>query len=214
MTSLVTECRQYSNYKPGISLCNCSTRVINSPCLLRHSTMYSVAKYWRTCRRNGDRRASHSSGQIGTWVALVSLLLAAKERNTGKCKGQVHHGRGHEGPEGKQRYSYALSLTSALDGGGWSTPRPSCFIPGKETRYPLCRRLGAHQGRSEHRRKTSPSPGFDPPTVQPVASRYNNYSIPAHIIEKCKSKDAMYQENKLTRKRLVRAKRGERRLPS
>jgi hypothetical protein len=28
-------------------------------------------------------------------------------------------------------YSSTLSLTSALDGGGWSTPRPGRFIPGK-----------------------------------------------------------------------------------
>jgi hypothetical protein len=25
---------------------------------------------------------------------------------------------------------------------GWSTPRPGRFTPGKETQYPLCRRLG------------------------------------------------------------------------
>jgi hypothetical protein len=29
----------------------------------------------------------------------------------------------HDDPEGEQRYSSTLSLTSALDGGGWSTPR-------------------------------------------------------------------------------------------
>jgi hypothetical protein len=29
------------------------------------------------------------------------------------------------------RYSSTLSLTSALDGGGWSTPHPSRFTPGK-----------------------------------------------------------------------------------
>ena len=29
-------------------------------------------------------------------------------------------------------YSYSLSLTSALDGGGWSTPRPCRFTPGKD----------------------------------------------------------------------------------
>ena len=29
---------------------------------------------------------------------------------------------GHEGPEGKQRYSSTPSLTSALDMDGWSTP--------------------------------------------------------------------------------------------
>jgi hypothetical protein len=47
----------------------------------------------------------------------------------------------HEGPEGEQRYSSTLSLTLALDEGGWST-RPSRFTPGKETWYPLYRRLG------------------------------------------------------------------------
>ena len=28
----------------------------------------------------------------------------------------------------------------------------------------------------------TPPPGFDPPTVQHVASRYTDYAIPAHII--------------------------------
>ena len=31
-------------------------------------------------------------------------------------------------------YSSALSLASAVDGGGWSTPCPGHFTPGKETR--------------------------------------------------------------------------------
>jgi len=50
------------------------------------------------------------------------------------------------------------------------TPRP-LFIPWK-TCYPLYRRLGDPQGRSGQVRKISPPPGFDPRTVQPVASRY------------------------------------------
>jgi hypothetical protein len=33
---------------------------------------------------------------------------------------------------------------------------------------------------AERVRKISPPPGFDPLTVQPVASRYNDYAIPAH----------------------------------
>jgi hypothetical protein len=41
----------------------------------------------------------------------------------GKSKGTGHTRTGHEGPEGKYRYSSTLSLNSALDG-GWSTPRP------------------------------------------------------------------------------------------
>ena len=32
--------------------------------------------------------------------------------------------------------------------GGWSTPRPGRFTPGKETRYPLHMRLGGPHGRS------------------------------------------------------------------
>ena len=33
-------------------------------------------------------------------------------------KDKVHSRTGHEGPEGELRYSYSLSLTSALDGAG------------------------------------------------------------------------------------------------
>ena len=45
-------------------------------------------------------------------------------------------------------YNSTLSLTSAPDGCGWSTPRPGRFTSGKETRYPLYRRLGGPQGQS------------------------------------------------------------------
>ena len=79
--------------------------------------------------------------------------------------------------------SLALSLTSALDGDGWSTPRPGRFTPEKETWYPLYRRLGGPQGRSGPARKISPPPGFDPRTVQPATSRYTDYTIPAHHIK-------------------------------
>ena len=37
------------------------------------------------------------------------------------------------------------------------------------------RRLGGPQGRSGQVWKISPPPGFDPRTVQPVASRYTDY---------------------------------------
>jgi hypothetical protein len=36
------------------------------------------------------------------------------------------------------------------------------------------------QGRSGRLRKISPPPGFDPRTVQPVASRYTDWAISAH----------------------------------
>ena len=47
----------------------------------------------------------------------------------GKGKGKVHPTTGHEGSEEKQRYSSILSLISALDWGGCSTPQPGRFTP-------------------------------------------------------------------------------------
>jgi hypothetical protein len=51
-----------------------------------------------------------------------------------------------------------------------ATPRP--LYPRGKTRYPLYRRLGGPHGKSVWVRKISHPPGFDPRTVQPVASRY------------------------------------------
>ena len=53
----------------------------------------------------------------------------------------------------------------------------------EKTRYPLCMRLGGPQARSGRVRTTSPSPGFDLRTVQPVASRYKDFSLPIHTGE-------------------------------
>jgi len=58
---------------------------------------------------------------------------------------------------------------------------PAVLPPGK-TRYPLYWRLGGPQGRSGWLWKMSPLPGFNPRTVQPVASRYTDYAIPAHTM--------------------------------
>jgi len=73
-----------------------------------------------------------------------------------------------------------LSLTSAVDGGGWSALNPGRSLRLGKTRYPLYRRLGGPQGRSGRVQKISPPPGFDHRTVQPVASRYTDCAIPAH----------------------------------
>lgn len=44
---------------------------------------------------------------------------------------------GHEGTEREGTYSLNLSLTSALDGGGCSVPRPGRLFPGKVSWYPF-----------------------------------------------------------------------------
>jgi len=91
----------------------------------------------------------------------------------GTIKGKGHPRTWHKGPEGEYRYSSTLSLTSALDGVGGKRHAPAALSPGN-TRYPLYRRLGGPQGRSGQVRKISPPTGFDPRTVQPVASRYTD----------------------------------------
>ena len=53
---------------------------------------------------------------------------------------------------------------------------PGRKLPPGKTRYPLYRRLGGTQGWSGRVRKISPPPGFDPRTVQPVGSSYNDYA--------------------------------------
>jgi hypothetical protein len=78
----------------------------------------------------------------------------------GKGEGKVRPRTGHEGPEGKQMYSSTLPSTSALEGGWVSTPRPGRFTPGKETRYPLHRKLDGPQGLLDGCGKSRPPTGI------------------------------------------------------
>jgi len=97
-----------------------------------------------------------------------------------KGKGTFHPITGYEGSEEEQRYSSTLSLTSVLDGVDVQRHVQAALPPGK-TRYPLYRRLGGPHSRSGQVRKISPPPGFDPRTIHPVASRYTDWDIPAHV---------------------------------
>ena len=67
-------------------------------------------------------------------------MLGGKKKEC-KGKGKVHRRTGHEGREAEQKYSCTVSLTSALDGGGWSTPRPGRFNPGKDA-VPIVQEAG------------------------------------------------------------------------
>ena len=104
----------------------------------------------------------------------------------------------------KLKYSCTPSLTSALDMGGWSAPRPVRFTPRKETQYPLYKRLGGSQGRFGHVRKISSQPRFDHRTVQSAASRCTVYTTPVHSsLSKLKKKQtqcsfALLHDNKDT----------------
>ena len=54
-----------------------------------------------------------------------------------KVKGPVHSRISHEGPEGEWKYKSTLPLTSALDGCGWSVPRPGRFAPPPPPKDPV-----------------------------------------------------------------------------
>ena len=66
---------------------------------------------------------SYRQGLIVVVVVIVT---------TTKIKGKVLPKRGHQGPDEECRYRSTFSLTSALDGGGWLTPRPGRFTPGND----------------------------------------------------------------------------------
>ena len=75
-------------------------------------------------------------------------------------------------------YPYSISV---LVRGEWPTPRPERFTAGKESRYPLHRRLVGPRDRSGCVRKVSPPPGLESRTMQPVASLDTDYANPAAL---------------------------------
>ena len=113
----------------------------------------------------------HARNLFQTSVASFSWHIKGKGhpcKALRLCTGRTAH-RGSRG--------IAIPLHDHGTRRGWGfslTPRP-LFTPGK-TRYPLYTRLGGPQGRSGQVRKISPTPGFDPRTVQPVASRYTDWA--------------------------------------
>jgi len=67
-----------------------------------------------------------------------------------------------------------------VDGGEWLTACPGRITRGKENRYQLYRRQGGPQTQSGRVRNISPSTGYDPLIVHPVASRYTDHAVPAN----------------------------------
>jgi hypothetical protein len=67
-------------------------------------------------------------------------------------------------------------------GVGGQLHAPAALPPGKRPGTHFTGGWVGPQGRSGRVRKISPPPGFDPRTVQPVASRYADWAIPAHLL--------------------------------
>ena len=90
---------------------------------------------------------------------ISEILKISCTRSKCQDKSKVRLRTGHKGTEGEQRST--LSLTSLLEGGAWSTPRPRPLYPATETRYPFCRGLGRPQGQSGRVRNILSPLGFD-----------------------------------------------------
>ena len=103
---------------------------------------------------------------------------------------EFHSRTGHDGQESQYRYSTTVSLTLALEAGGWSTPRPGRFTPRKKTRYPYYKRLGGHQGRSGWVQKISHPPAFCPRTVHSVWNLCTKFAVT--ILYLCSKKRRQY----------------------
>jgi hypothetical protein len=135
-------------------------------------------------RANGEvwlcetNKESNRVGKYVIWFYSTSVSMVTGTycittgKGKGKGKGKLHARTGYEGPKGEQRYSPTLSLTSALDVGGQR--HAPANLPPRKNRYPLCRSLSGPDGHSGCVWKISPTPGFDPQTVQPLASRYTD----------------------------------------
>ena len=73
-------------------------------------------------------------------------------------------------------------------------PRPSHFTPRKGAQYPLYRRLGGPQGQSEQVGKISLPSGYDPRTVQPVATRPTRERERVTVLPRCETSHILSYE--------------------
>ena len=89
------------------------------------------------------------------------------------AKGKVHPKTVYEGLEGEHRYSSTVSLTSALDAGGWLTPRHWPLNPRERDPVPIVQEAGWAPGPVW----MGSAPGFDHWTIQPPASHYTDFTV-------------------------------------
>jgi hypothetical protein len=88
-----------------------------------------------------------------------------------------------EDTKGRYRYSYTLSLTSAIGGGGWWTSRPRPLYSREVDTLPIVKKGGwAPRAGLDGCVKSRPYQDSIPPTVQPVARRFTDWAISSHSI--------------------------------
>ena len=107
----------------------------------------------------------------GVEVQILSFLISALVEY--RQVSPFHRPRRPVGRVEVQLYSIFDLGTRRGEG---SASRPGRTLPPGKIQYPFYRRLGGFQDRSGQVRKISPPPGFDPRTIKPVGSRYNDYA--------------------------------------
>ena len=84
-----------------------------------------MLKFKRKFRRQRVKRAVRR-------ISFCCILVDTPD-TLEKTRGQVYLRTGHEGPKGEKKYSPTLSLSSALDVGGWViNAMPRQVYPGKD----------------------------------------------------------------------------------
>jgi hypothetical protein len=103
---------------------NCAFKTVNFGSLIKRANRHFGIAILVPISRTLSRKIK--------WTQRISDINVKQNSTIHFMRGKVLPRAGHEGPEGEQRYSSTLSLTSALDEGGWSTPRPSRFTSGND----------------------------------------------------------------------------------
>jgi len=85
----------------------------------------------------------------------MNLGVGLRDRSYQSCCYPVTFQTGTQGEAELQFYPFA---SPALEGGGWSAPRPGRFTPWKDTQYPLYGRLGGPRRRTRRAGIQSPGP--------------------------------------------------------
>jgi hypothetical protein len=121
----------------------------------------------------------HNHHKVARQQIVLQMCEVTSHHKSGKSK--VRPRTGHKDPDGELQYSSTLSLTSAQDGSGRSTPRPGRSTPQERHPVLIVQNAGwAPQGWPGQVQKISFSLGFDPWTVQHAASHYTG-PLPSQI---------------------------------
>jgi len=116
-----------------------------------------------------------------SYKMFQTLALYPFPQDLGKLNSELEQGT--KAQSGSTGIALLFPWPRRLKRVGGQRHAPAALPLGK-IRCPLFSRLGGPQGRLDGCKKISPAPGFDPPSVQPVASRYSDWALPVHHLRK------------------------------